>query len=110
MPPQRKNGIFVASLPAMTAGATRARTPTDGHPESFSHHDKLSAETVPKISRSSANDDENHLVNRPTSLFSAPAVPRRRPQSSGEDSMSNRIAYLTAAAFSVLSLTATVTA
>src|SRR6478735_8722317 len=87
---------WTASL-AMTAGLRAAfgpaahdgLAPTARPPESFSHHDKLSAETAAKTSRSSAQRRRNR-PHRPASLFSSPA-PGRSPQSSGDESMSKRI-------------------
>ena len=67
---------------AMTASLTglhRGRlAPTDRAPESFRHHDNLSAETAPKTSRSSGQRRRNR-IDRPASLFSSPAAPCRSP-------------------------------
>jgi uncharacterized surface protein with fasciclin (FAS1) repeats len=79
------------------------------HPlKSFSYHDNLFAETAPETSRSSANDDE---INRSIDQRRCHRRITRRPsQSSGEDSMSKRIALLSAAVFSALAFTATINA
>jgi uncharacterized surface protein with fasciclin (FAS1) repeats len=82
--------------------------PTAAGKNSFTHHVKLFCETAPKTSRSSANDG---AVAKQT----APLLPihrRRGPPVTliiGRRTMSKRIAYLAAAAFSALALTTTIT-
>jgi uncharacterized surface protein with fasciclin (FAS1) repeats len=78
--------------------------------KSFRHHDNLFPETGRKTSRSSANDDEINPVSDQRRCFHHRRMTRRPSQSSGEDSMSKRIALLSAAAFSALAFTATITA
>jgi uncharacterized surface protein with fasciclin (FAS1) repeats len=78
--------------------------------KSFSHHDNLFAETGRKTSRSSANDDEINRSIDQRRCFHYRRITRRPSQSSGEDSMSKRIALLSAAVFSALAFTATVAA
>src|SRR5260370_7156040 len=74
-----------ASL-AMTApsqGRRKKLAPTAAPKNSFRHHNNLFPETAPKPSRSSAQ--RRRKVNRPASLFQHRRMPRRSPQSSGDD-------------------------
>jgi uncharacterized surface protein with fasciclin (FAS1) repeats len=83
------------------------RRPTASALESFSHHDNLFPETARKTSRSSANDDE---INRSIDQRrSSPAIPAGQ-SIHGRDSMSKRIALLSAAVFSALAFTAAINA
>jgi uncharacterized surface protein with fasciclin (FAS1) repeats len=78
--------------------------------KSFSHHDNLFSETAPKTSRSSAQRRRTQPVNQPgVVVFIAGGCPPAIAIS-GEDSMSKRIALLSAAVFSALAFTATITA
>jgi len=78
--------------------------------KSFSHHDNLFPETGRKTSRSSAQRRRNQPVSDQRRCFHHRRMTRRPSQSSGEDSMSKRIALLSAVAFSALAFTATITA
>ena len=91
--------------------ATGARRRTARPRKSFSHHDNLFPETGRKTSRSSAQRRRNQPgQSTGVVVFSHRRIPRRPSQSSGEDSMSKRIALLSAAVFSALAFTATITA
>src|SRR6266567_6648302 len=69
-----------------------------------------SAKLFRKPSRSSANDGASREATGAVVAPSSPAEVRRSSQSSGDEAMSKRIAYLAAAAFSALALTATIAA
>src|SRR6478672_13253063 len=95
------------------AGATREvdRRRTARPRKSFRHHDNLFAETGRKTSRSSAQRRRNQPGQSTwRRCFQHRRITRRPSQSSGEDSMSKRIALLSAAMFSALAFTATITA
>jgi len=81
--------------------------PTAPPQNSFRNHDKLSGETVPKPSRNSASDGAatNTRLVVPIAGGGPPVI-----SIIGRRSMSKRIAYLTAAAFGALAITATVVA
>jgi uncharacterized surface protein with fasciclin (FAS1) repeats len=99
---------FVASAPRNAGSGDAESTPTSSLRESFSHHDNLSAETAPETSRSSGQRRRNGSIDQRRCFH------RRRPPAGHlnhrETIMSKRIAYLAAAAFSALALTATITA
>src|SRR6266542_5281185 len=79
--------------------------------KSFRHHDNLFPETGRKTSRSSAQRRRNQPGQSTwRRCFHHRRITRRPSQSSGEDSMSKRIALLSAAAFSALAFAATITA
>jgi uncharacterized surface protein with fasciclin (FAS1) repeats len=100
-----KRPIAINVVPALSRDDRIS--PTASPENSFRHHDKLFSETAPKTSRNSANDDARSSTSLvvPTPADDPPAT-----SIIGRRSMLKRIAFLSAAAFSVLALTATITA
>ena len=99
---------FAAVRTGLLRNDEEARCGAYASPNSFKHHDNLFPKPPRKPPVARANDDDP--VNRPASLFSSPADTRRSLNQSGDDSMSKRIALLSAAAFGALALTATIVA